>query len=98
MWKSVKSILRIILFACIVCVFGVGLCGCTRMGVNVDRIIEMYNKKYDDKFTFLSGGYALWNDNYEEFFLTSAKLDNAAINIRVYESGSIRRIPLLRNT
>lgn len=56
--------------------------------LSIDEIIEYYNKKYDDVFTYVSSDNELWNADYSEVILKSSKLDNRVV-IWVYPDGTM---------
>lgn len=69
----------------------IGVCGCmfTKQEMTKDDIISMYNEKYDDEFTYESSGNQLWNANYQEYILSSSRLNGAKITVCIYENGKI---------
>lgn len=56
--------------------------------LSIDEIIEYYNTKYDDEFTYVSSDNELWNADYSEIILKSSKLDNRVV-IWVYPDGTM---------
>ncbi len=69
-----------------------GLCGCLEINksnsLSTDEIIEMYNDKYDDDFSYVAGGGAVWTAEYYDVTLHSEKLD-ADVVAYFYEDGRV---------
>ena len=68
-----------------------GVCGCMneKKTYSVEEITDIYDRKYEDKFTFVSMGDELWTADYSEIILCSQKLDGERIVVRVYGDGTM---------
>lgn len=90
--KKIKRISALLLTLLMI----ISLTGCMPLGkiienfteekMTVEKLVQIYNEKYDDQFEFLESGLSTWTDDYDAIVLWSTKL-SSKILVRYYMSG-----------
>lgn len=57
--------------------------------LQVERVVEYCEDRYNDNFSVVSTGGDVWSDNFSELILSSENLKGAYVNVRVYSNDDI---------